>query len=326
MSKRRINKQQSVRIAKIQRTYHQEVQKNDSSLNDGLVITRFSRHAEIEDPSGNTLLCTIRPNLESVVAGDKVIWQLEGENQGVVVSLYPRTSVLARPSSRGIKKPVAANITQLIVVMAPKPEVSWPLLDSYLIMADILNLAVVIVLNKVDLPSTDIKERLDSDYRSLGYSIVLTSQELTKSIVELQEHLKNHVSVFVGQSGVGKSSIISLILPHEEKIAINQISDFSELGKHTTRNSRYYHLPTGGALIDSPGVREFILWEIDQNRIAQGYREFKPLISQCKFRNCTHVDTPNCAIINALHHGEISSTRYDNFLKLCSWIPKTTSF
>jgi ribosome biogenesis GTPase len=326
MSKRRINKQQSVRIAKIQKTYHQEVRKNDSSLYDGLVITRFSRHAEIEDPSGKCVLCTIRPNLESVVAGDKIIWQMEGENQGVIVSVYPRTSVLARPSSRGIKKAVAANITQLIVVIAPKPEVSWPLLDSYLIMADILNLGVVIVLNKVDLPSTDIEDRLESDYKSLGYTIAFTSQNSTKSIEELQEHLKNQLSVFVGQSGVGKSSIISLILPHEDKIAVNQISDFSELGKHTTRNSRYYHLPTGGALIDSPGVREFSLWEIDQNRIAQGYREFKPWLSQCKFRNCTHVDTPNCAIINALHNGKISATRYDNFLKLCSWIPKSNPF
>lgn len=92
----------------------------------------------------------------------------------------------------------------------------------------------------------------------------------------------------------------------------------SELGKHTTRNSRYYHLPSGGALIDSPGVREFSLWDIDCSMIAQGYKEFKPYLSQCKFRNCTHINTPQCAIIDALNKGKISTQRYENFTKLCA--------
>lgn len=325
MSKRRISKQQSSRIAKIQQTYQKGVQTDASLLFDGLVITRFSRHAEIENEQGHRILCSIRPNLESVVAGDKVIWQVEGEKQGVVVSLYPRISVLARPSSKGVKKPVAANITQLIVVIAAKPEVSWPLLDSYLIMADILGLEVVLVLNKVDLPCEEIKERLIKDYQALGYPLVFATQVSEKSIEDLQSCLNNQSSVFVGQSGVGKSSLISSVLPHEENIMINNISDLSELGKHTTRNSRYYHLPKGGSLIDSPGVREFSLWEVDISGIAKGYKEFKPWLSQCKFRNCTHLNTPNCAIIQAVSDGIISPTRYDNFLKLCSWMPKTTS-
>ncbi|HAU1151641.1 TPA: ribosome small subunit-dependent GTPase A [Legionella pneumophila] len=318
MSKRRINKQQSARIAKIQKNYHESMGNHSDNLADGLVITRFSRHAEIEDNEGERILCSIRPNLDTLVAGDRVIWQIEGEKQGVVVSLYPRESVLARSSQKGLKKPVAANITQLVVVVAPKPEISWPLLDSYLIMAEILQLHVVIVLNKIDLTCQTLQERLTTDYQSLNYPVIMASNQIPDTAVPLKQALNNQISVFVGQSGVGKSSLISSLLPHEQNIAIDKISMVSELGKHTTRNSRYYHLPSGGALIDSPGVREFSLWDIDCSTIAQGYKEFKPYLSQCKFRNCTHIDTPQCAIIDALNKGKISTQRYENFIKLCT--------
>ncbi|HAT8967428.1 TPA: small ribosomal subunit biogenesis GTPase RsgA [Legionella pneumophila subsp. pneumophila] len=318
MSKRRINKQQSARIAKIQKNYHESMGNNSDNLADGLVITRFSRHAEIEDNQGKRIRCSIRPNLDTLVAGDRVIWQIEGEKQGVVVSIYPRGSLLARPGQKGLKKPVAANITQLVVVIAPKPEISWPLLDSYLIMAEILQLHVVIVLNKIDLPCQTLQQRLMTDYQLLNYPVIMASNQIPDTIVPLKQALNNQISVFVGQSGVGKSSLISSLLPHEENIAIDKISMVSELGKHTTRNSRYYHLPSGGALIDSPGVREFSLWDIDCSMIAQGYKEFKPYLSQCKFRNCTHIDTPQCAIIDALNKGKISTQRYENFTKLCA--------
>lgn len=122
----------------------------------------------------------------------------------------------------------------------------------------------------------------------------------------------------MGQSGVGKSSLIAGILPHEQNIATKELSEISELGQHTTSNSRYYHLPSGGALIDSPGVREFSLWHIDMAEIARGYIEFRPYLSQCKFRNCTHKDTPHCAIIHAVAKGLISIKRYENFIKLCA--------
>ena len=321
MSKRRISKQQSARIEKIQNNYH-EHKKSHDDLVDGLVITRFSRHVEIEDPQGKHIRCSIRPNLETLVAGDRVIWQAEGKNQGVVVSLYPRSSVLAKPTSAGTIKPVAANITQLIIVIAPKPEISWPLLDSYLVMAETLHLNAVILLNKTDLPCEALKEQLLLDYGSLHYPILQTNKSLPDGLQQLTHILNHQISVFVGQSGVGKSSLIANILPHEQNITINAISELSELGRHTTSNSRYYHLPTGGALIDSPGVREFSLWHIDSTEIARGYTEFSPFLSQCKFRNCTHKDTPHCAIIKAKDEGLISERRYDNFIKLCAQYTK----
>lgn len=323
MSKRRINKQQSSRIEKIQQNYHQAKAFDHDNLADGLVISRFGKHAEIEDNQGKRLRCSIRPNLDTIVAGDRVIWQLEHGDHGVVVSLYPRASILARPTSGGLSKPIAANITQLIIVIAPKPEITWPLLDSYLIMADTLKIHASIVLNKIDMPCSDIQNELENTYKPLGYPILYVSTYKATGVDQLKNALNHQVSVFVGQSGVGKSSLIASILPHEDNITTQEISAGSELGQHTTSNSRYYHLPSGGALIDSPGVREFSLWQMDPATIAQGYLEFKPLISQCKFRNCLHKDTPHCAIINALQQGSISQKRYDNFLKLCDQLPKS---
>ncbi|MCE0722318.1 small ribosomal subunit biogenesis GTPase RsgA [Legionella resiliens] len=321
MSKRRISKQQSARIEKIQQNYH-ENKKSHDDLADGLVITRFGKHVVVEDNQGKQIHCSIRPNLETVVAGDRVIWQVEGVNQGVVVSLYPRSSVLAKPTSSGQVKPVAANITQLIIVIAPKPEISWPLLDSYLVMAETLHLHAVILLNKTDLPCDSLKEQLLLDYGALNYPILLTNKNYSEGMEQLKHRLNHQISVFVGQSGVGKSSLISSILPHEQNISINEISEISELGRHTTSNSRYYHLPSGGALIDSPGVREFSLWHIDTAEIVRGYPEFRPYVSQCKFRNCSHKDTPHCAIIKAKNDGLISEKRYENFLKLCTQYTK----
>lgn len=318
MSKRRINKQQSTRIEKMQQAYQANKDNQIDSLADGLVITRFSRHVEIEDEQGKRIRCSIRPNLDVLVAGDRVIWQPEGTDQGVVVSLYARASMLARPTGKGLKKPVAANITQLIIVVAPKPEISWPLLDSYLVMAETLKLHAIILLNKIDLECEEIKQQLITEYQSLNYPVLMLSKNPPQGLDDLKTVLNHQVSVFVGQSGVGKSSLIASVLPHEENISTGEISIGSELGKHTTSNSCYYHLPSGGALIDSPGVREFSLWDIDATTIAQGYREFTNYLGQCKFRNCTHADTPHCALIAAVKEGKIAQSRYNNFIKLCT--------
>lgn len=317
MSKRRINKQQSARIQKIQADYRQKTDDEESSsTDDGLVLTRFKRHADIEDSQGNRRHCSIRPNIDSLVAGDRVIWQIEGHTQGVIVSRYPRQSMLGRPDKRGEFRPVAANITQIIVVVAVKPELSWPLLDSYLVMVEHLGLDVCIVLNKADMPCETIQKELLLYYQPLGYHILLTSKHNNQGYDELKQTLNHHTSVFVGQSGVGKSSLIAGVLPHEDNIQTAEISTGSELGCHTTSNSRLYHLPSGGALIDSPGVREFGLWHMPISEITQGYREFKPLISSCKFRNCNHKESPGCAIIAALNEGRIAQKRYDNFIKI----------
>ena len=317
MSKRRINKQQTARIQKIQADYRQKKDNEDSSsTEDGLVLSRFGRHAEIENEHGKCTHCSIRPNIDSLVAGDRVIWQAEGELQGVVLSRYPRHSMLGRPDKRGEFRPVAANISQIIVVVAVKPELSWPLLDSYLVMAESLGLKVCIVLNKADLSSEIIHQELIELYQPLAYPILLTSNQDKQSYEALKQTLNHHTSVFVGQSGVGKSSLIAGILPHENDIQTAEISAGSELGCHTTSNSRLYHLPSGGALIDSPGIREFGIWHLDEEQIKQGFVEFKDFYGNCRFRNCQHLSEPDCALKQAVADGKISERRLESLHRL----------
>lgn len=314
MSKRRINQKQSARIDKKQSLFRQNT--DEAGRADGLVISRFSRHALVESIPNKRTLCSIRPGIETLVAGDRVVWQSEGDTQGVVLSIYPRQSVLQRPDKRGQLKPVAANISQMMIVIAPKPDISWPLLDSYLVVADYLGLNAKIVLNKIDLPCEELQQRLFDQYAPLGYSILLMSKNQPEHIQTIEHALAHEVSVFVGQSGVGKSSLISQLVPHETNISTHAISSRTDLGMHTTSRSCLYHLPQGGSLIDSPGVREFGLWHMPASEIAKGYREFKSFLSQCKFRNCNHRDDIGCALIDAVNTHQVSIDRYHNYVKL----------
>ena len=317
MSKRRISDQQSARIEKRHLHLRQQTDAGELASEDGLVIKRFSRHAQVENRQGTLIHCSIRPTIDSLVAGDRVVWQEQGTGKGVIVSRYPRTSVLGRPDKQGLLKPIAANITQLIIVVAPKPEISWSLLDSYLVMAEYLKLQVCIILNKTDLDESQLQHAIHQQYDPLGYSVLFTSRDNPAGYKELENTLNNQISVFVGQSGVGKSSLIAKILPEQSsKIQTSEISSSSNLGCHTTSNSCLYHLPTGGALIDSPGVRELGLWHMPATDIAACYREFKPFLSKCKFRNCNHRDAPGCALLNALKNNEVSHHRYENYVKI----------
>lgn len=318
MSKRHISQKQRARIENMQKKLSQpEHALSDHCLHDGLVLTRFSRHAEIETSTGELILCSIRPNLQSLVAGDRVVWREEGTKQGVVLSCYPRISVLERVTNQGHVKSVAANITQIVIVVSAKPTISWLLLDSYLVLAESLDLSVCIILNKTDLPCQSVKDRLQQEYAPLGYPILYLSKIHQEGYTALQQQMTKAVSVFVGQSGVGKSSLIQYLLPHQKTIAIAPISSSSDLGCHTTSNSYYYHIPSGGALIDSPGVREFKLSHLAIPNIIKGFREIQPLVTKCKFRNCDHQTSPGCAVIHAVSTKQIARNRYENFLKLC---------
>ena len=320
MSKRRITHQQAARIRKNQNdriiSPSHETLENTA---EGLVIARLGRRLLLENAQGQQLSAVLRPHLQSIVAGDRVLYQQDQEKQNntVVVSLYPRQSVLMRADS----KPIAANITQIIIVVSPKPILSWILLDSYLIMADYLNLTPLIVFNKIDLDDSKLYEQLKKNYQPISYALLKTGLNYPAGDQALADALNHQTSIFVGQSGVGKSSLITRILPHESDIQTGEISSKTSLGCHTTSNTRLYHLPKGGALIDSPGIREFSLSQLNITDIARGYREFKPLISSCKYRNCTHHNTPGCAIINAVQLKLISALRYENYVKLSTQHP-----
>ena len=297
---------------------HSRREFDDKTGCEGLVITRYSRHAHVEDMEGHAIHCAIRSHITSLVAGDRVIWQPEGPSQGNILEVCPRHSVLGRPDSHGQLKPIAANITQIMIVIAPAPAVSWLLLDSYLVMAETLQLQPYIILNKTDLDITQIQQDLLKNYEPLGYPHLFTNIK-SQDLNALQKTLRNQTSVFVGQSGVGKSSLITYLLPHEAaRIKTGELSQQSQFGCHTTSNSHLYHIPTGGDIIDSPGIREFSLWSMPQSTVASAFREFRPYINQCKFRNCTHIDTPNCAVLQAVKSHQISLKRYENYVKIIS--------
>ncbi len=317
MSKRRLSKQQFARIEKRQQAYRlQQDVDRDNLTQDGLVIARYTRHANIEDDTGHIIRCTIRPNIDSLVAGDRVVWQAEDPHQGTILSCYPRSSVLGRPDSTRKLKAIAANITQIMIVVAPAPIISWGLLDSYLIMTEHLNIAPYIVLNKTDLATENVRQTLLKCYEPLGYPILFTNRSGAED-KWLLKALKNQTSVFVGQSGVGKSSIIARLLPEAAaRIQTQALAEQTLLGCHTTSHSELFHLSSGGDLIDSPGIRELSLWQLSSAEIAQGYREFRPYQTQCKFRNCVHIDTPGCAITHAVKNKLISLHRYENYVRI----------
>lgn len=315
MSRRKLNLQQKKRIEKNQAEWRDEFISENTQT--GLVLCSYGKRAEIQTQTNTLIECKIRPNLPLVVAGDRVIWQTADNQSGVILSVCPRNTLLDRKDKYGKIKPLAANVSQLMIVIAPVPITTWSLLDTYLITAEMLKLKVVLILNKMDLPEAqNTAQILQTHYQGLGYDILPLCKDDPKSVTLLTSRLQNEASIFVGQSGVGKSSLIKSQLPHIDSILTGELSSLHQLGKHTTSHTRYYPLPQGGGLIDSPGVRAFLPPFLDAAHITLGYREFQPYLGRCQFRNCPHINTPGCAITQALLENHISDFRYQQFVKL----------
>ncbi|MCP9269977.1 small ribosomal subunit biogenesis GTPase RsgA [Xenorhabdus sp. XENO-1] len=293
---------------------------------EGLVISRFGQHADIEAADASIQRCNIRRTIRSLVTGDHVVWrpalqlQTDVKVNGIVEAVHERTSVLTRPDYYDGIKPIAANINQIMIVSAILPELSLNIIDRYLVACETLNIEPLIVLNKIDLLDAESRTWVNSVmdiYRHIGYRVLEVSSHTGEGISELVSLLADKISIFAGQSGVGKSSLLNTLLPDDEKdILVNEVSDNSGLGQHTTTTARLYHFPQGGDVIDSPGVREFGLWHLTPEQVTQGFIEFREYIGECKFRDCKHQADPGCALNAALEQGAIAEERFENYHRI----------
>ena len=309
----RIEKIQAERIARANRAADNsdDTELDDGDAQTGLVITRYGQRLLVEAESGEMFQCTGRRNIELSVAGDQVIYQTTDNGEGVVTALLARENSLVRS-----QKLIAANIDELWLVVAIEPHYQFELIDRYLVVAENANLPINIVVNKIELSSDIDKVKRDfSMYESAGYNVSYLSVKEQLNVAEFKDQLNNKTHIFLGQSGVGKSSLINELIP-DLNLRVNEISTKSKLGKHTTTNTTLYHIPSGGDLIDSPGVREFQLDDLTNQEILSGFREFKPFIGLCKFRNCAHINEPKCAIKDGVESGDINAKRYYNYLNL----------
>jgi ribosome biogenesis GTPase len=291
-----------------------------ADLQQGLVISHLGQGIAVETTAGEIVLCQTLRKLETVAVGDKVLFSQVNAEQGRIEEILPRRSVLLRPSRNAKIRPVAANIDKIYVVFAPEPYCDFLLIDQYLAICENSNIDAMLVFNKIDLPPTDNIEQELLTYQQLGYPVFRVSAAQMLGIAELKHALKNQVSIFTGQSGVGKSSLTNALIP-DKSVRTNTVSAITKHGRHTTTAATLYHLPAGGDLIDSPGVAIFGLAELSERQLTFGYKEFLPLLDQCQFYNCRHVKDKGCAVREAAEQGKISMARYQRFLKLREKMP-----
>ena len=309
----RIEKVQSEKISRANNASIKAESNIENSAEElqGLVITRYGQRQLVESNNGDLFQATGRQNIGLSVAGDRVLFQKVEGDEGVVTAIYPRKTELKRQD-----RLIAANIDQLWLVVAIEPHYQFELIDRYLIMAENSNLPINIIVNKIELSNNDNQLSNDfSHYIDLGYDVHFLSVKNKTNLEKLKKSLVDRSNIFLGQSGVGKSSLINSLIPDLD-LRVNEISTKSKLGKHTTTNTTIYHIPSGGDLIDSPGIREFQLDDLTEKQIVNGFREFKSLIGKCRFRNCQHINEPNCAIKKAIESGYINSSRYESYLNI----------
>lgn len=294
----------------------------------GLVVANFGARLVVEDSDGKLHRCTGRRKLGPVVCGDRVRWQAGKHGDCVIIERQARRSELARPDKNGRKKTIAANIDQFLIMTSPGTEFSTGLIDRYLISAETLGIHPLIVFNKVDLLDetqlTAFKQQL-AMYKDIGYPVILTSSKTAHGLDDLMPYLFNNTSIIVGKSGVGKSSLINVILPDAEA-RVGDISEATGKGTHTTTTAWLYHLPQNkGDVIDSPGIREFGLWQISPIEVAYGFREFRDYAERCRFRDCRHLSEPGCAVTEAVQQGNISAKRYASYQRILASLDETTN-
>lgn len=282
----------------------------------GTIVAAHGRHY-LAEADGRFLQCVTRGKKTNVAVGDQVALKMTSADQAVIESIAERATLLYR-SDQYKSKLLAANVTRLFIVVATEPSFADDLVSRSLVAAEAAGIDVHIILNKVDveglLPRA--RERIGV-YASIGYPVheVSARTHPQQAVALLEPLLAGQTSIFIGQSGMGKSSLINLLVP-DAGIATREISEALDTGKHTTTFTRLYRLPGGAAVIDSPGFQEFGLYHLTEGMLERAFREFAPYLGGCKFYNCRHLSEPQCAILGAVEDGKIAPMRHALYAQL----------
>jgi ribosome biogenesis GTPase len=285
--------------------------KSASPLQSGTIVASFGRQFSVELDNGALVACVTRGKRTDLACGDRVAIAPTAEDQGVVEATHPRVSLFYRSDIQR-EKLIAANVTQIVIVLAA-PDFHQELLDRCLAAAEHAEIRALLAFNKMDLSTAPAALRSLDMYRALGYEVLPLSAKI--DITPLRSQLGGHLSVLVGQSGMGKSTIINRLVP-DAAARIGELSQALGSGRHTTTHARLYHLDAASHIIDSPGLQEFGLQHVGPVALAHCFVEFRKHLGLCKFNDCKHLSEPGCAITAALERGEIHTRRVESYRKL----------
>jgi ribosome biogenesis GTPase len=289
----------------------------------GRVLKVQGLHSTVQLEDGTTRLCATRRLLKTlstdqrhVVAAGDIVWvRPEGKTEGIIERVEPRTGVLSR-TSRGRQHVLVTNVDQLILVTsAAQPRLKPHLVDRYLVTAEKTRIEPIICINKVDLVNRADLEPLIGVYSQLGYRTLQVSATKGWGIATLKELIRGRSSAFTGQSGVGKSSLLNAIEPGLA-LRVQEVSEESEKGKHTTTTAELIPLSFGGFVVDTPGIRQFQLWDVIAEEVAGFFRDLRPYVSHCRYPDCTHTHEEPCAVKDAVADGFIDARRYESYLQI----------
>ena len=279
-------------------------------MSQGTVIAAHGRQYVVELENNETLRCFTRGKKSDLACGDLVEIKASGDGQGVIERIAERRSLLYR-SNEFREKLIAANVTQVVIVVACEPSFSDELVTRCLLACESQDIAPLIVLNKCDLADCLAAARAAlAPFSALDYPVLELSAK--GDIAALRQRLAGHTSVLVGQSGMGKSTLTNALVPHANA-ATREISTALDSGKHTTTHATLYRLDSASALIDSPGLQEFGLNHLDAAALEHAFPELRARLGTCRFRDCRHDREPGCAVRAALDAGSINARRYAVF-------------
>jgi ribosome biogenesis GTPase len=286
----------------------------------GTIIAAHGRHylADVgTDGQAEFLQCVTRGKKTNVAVGDIVHLKRTSNDQAVIEKIAERSTLLYR-SDQYKSKLLAANITRLFIVIATEPSFSDDLVSRALVACEAAGIEAHLILNKVDVEEGLARARERASlYTGMGYPLheVSATARPEATVATLTPLLHGQSSIFIGQSGMGKSTMINLLVPDAD-IATREISEVLDTGKHTTTFTRLYRLPGGGNIIDSPGFQEFGLYHLSEGMLERAFVDFKPFLGGCKYYNCRHLAEPQCAVLEAVAEGKIAKLRHDLYAQL----------